>query len=402
MSAPQRLSAAQAAARLGVKRATLYAYVSRGLLSRTVDRDGRTSLFDAAEIDDLRTRRRRPAEGEVASVISSAITRLDEAGPSYRGESVLELVAADVDFEQVADLLWQQPAPPDAWGLPDAWAQALAAVHRAAPGDTLLLDRLRITVAVLSSLDPLRHDPSPGAVAQAGRHLLIGYLVGLRPRQGRTRERFADDLWHALVPDPGSAAQRRCLNAVLVLLADHGLAASTFTVRIAASVRADPYSLVSTGLGTVGGVLHGGASDAVHRLLDQADRDGADVAVGRVLGAGQRLPGVGHSVYKRVDPREVALSALIGEAWADDERYGIVEEVRELTQSRLDLPLNIDFALGALTWLARIPDQSAQVFAIARTAGWLAHGMEELTEKPVRFRPVARYTGALTNQTRTR
>lgn len=400
----QLLTAAQAAARLGVKRETIYAYVSRGLLDRTLDTDGRTSRFEPGQVDALRRQRRRSAEGEVGSIISSAITRVAEDGPTYRGRPVIELVRADLDFEAIAELLWSPggaesdhdvPLSADypAWTVPPELGAAIHDLQQALPTSTSLLDRYRMAVSFASAADPLRHNLSDAAVAAAGRRMLAAFVAGLHKLHLGPRDRLADQLWTALTDEPGTAAQRRCLNAALVLLADHGLAASTFAVRIAASVRADPYSLVITGLGPMGGVLHGAASAGVHRLLDQGERDGIEVAVGRVLAAGQRLPGVGHSVYRDRDPRHDILAELIAEAWEEDPRLDSVSALRRLAVDRGDGAANIDLAVGSLTWLAGMGPDAGEFFAIARTAGWLAHAMEEHTEHPLRFRPTARYTG---------
>lgn len=384
------LTAEQAASRLGVKRQTLYAYVSRGLLARTVALDGRTSLFDADSVDALRSQRRRIADGEVPTVIASSLTSIDLSGHHYRGHSVLDLVAIDEPFERVADLLWDDV---DVWSLDADIATRVREANALLPDGTPLLDRLRITVALLSALDPLRNDLTPKSVAHAGRSMLLAMVAALHKLHLGPRELLADQLWLSLTITPGTADQRRALNAALVLLADHGLAASTFAVRIAASVRADPYSLVSTGLGAMGGVLHGAASGQVHHLFEQADQLGADVVLGRELAANRRLPGVGHAIYHGSDPRDVALFRLLEAGWSGSPRFEIVATMRELFLRRLPDAPNIDFSLGALTWLADMEPSAGQLFAIARTAGWVAHAIEELNEPALRFRPVARYVG---------
>ncbi len=384
------LTAEQAASRLGVKRQTLYAYVSRGLLSRTVALDGRTSLFDAVAVDALRTQRRRVADGEVPTVITSSLTSIDLDGHYYRGHSVAELVAKDEPFERVADLLWDDVA---VWSLDPELATRVREANALLPDGTPLLDRLRITVALLSALDPLRNDLTPRSVAHAGRTMLLAMVAALHKLHLGPRELLSDQLWLSLTITPGSADQRRALNAALVLLADHGLAPSTFAVRIAASVRADPYSLVSTGLGAMGGVLHGAASGQVHHLFEQANVLGADTVLGRELASGRRLPGIGHAIYRGTDPRDAALFGLVEAGWSGSPRFEVVATMRDLFLRRLPKAPNIDFSLGALTWLADMDPSAGQLFAIARTAGWIGHAIEELGEPAVRFRPVARYVG---------
>ncbi len=392
MSESTPLTAVEAAARLGVKRQTLYAYVSRGLLERTVDLDGRTSLFDPTEVDGLRQQRRRTADGEVPSIISSQLTKLNEEGHFYRGESVLDLVAADTDFETVADLLWESYGE---WQSTETDTAIIRSAQNGLAEGTRFLDRLRVSVAVLSATDPLRNDLTADALAAAGRRIIAGMVTGLPKLHLGRRERLADHLWLSLTPSPGLDEQRRAVNTALVLLADHGLATSTFAVRVAASVRADPYSLVSTGLGAVGGILHGVASSGVHRLLERAEEVGPAQTIGEELAADRMLPGVGHTVYQQHDSRAGALLDDIRAGWADDPRLQIALDVQEVVAGRLPEPVNIDFALGTLTWLLDTdPDDATALFAIARTAGWLAHATEELDEKPLRFRPTARYIGS--------
>ena len=394
-----RLTAIEAAARLGVKRETLYAYVSRGLLDRTLSLDGRTSLFDARQIDELRTSRRRPARGELRTVITTGITELDETGHRYRGTSITELVGRR--FESVADLIWGHEGD---WAEPTGLRQAVNAVISELPPATPPIDRLRVAIAVASGLDPLRHNQASSAQAAAGRSMIAAATFALGPLAANAiaTPSVAANCVAALTsteaakraaragPDPAEIA--RVVDLALVLLADHGLAASTFSARIAASVRADPYSIVAAGMGPVGGQLHGAASLGVHQLFLEAAAAGVNEALGQHLASGRRLPGLGHTIYVEVDPREVLLSSLIEEVWNGDERLATVVSMRAAMQDHIDLVTNIDFALGALTWLMEAPSWAGEViFAIARTVGWVAHGIEEFDESPVRFRPTARY-----------
>ena len=152
--------------------------------------------------------------------------------------------------------------------------------------------------------------------------MLTGMVDGLPNRNSEHASNagkpppLADRLWDALADADadGTRAQRGSLNAALILLADHGLAASTFAARVAASVRADPYSIVQAGMGALGGPLHGAASQPVHRLLEEAATVGPERAVGQRLANNEKIPGIGHLVYRTVDPRAVALRDLIAQA----------------------------------------------------------------------------------------
>jgi citrate synthase len=148
-------------------------------------------------------------------------------------------------------------------------------------------------------------------------------------------------------------------------------------------------------MGVMGGTLHGAASGSVHELLADAETSGDTIAaVGAVRRRLGLFPGFGHAVYQVQDPRYAALMALVVDAWGADPRLVHVYRVRDLISQRSDAIPNTDLALGALTYLARMPiDAGEAIFSIARTAGWLAHAMEEYDEKPLRFRARERYIG---------
>ncbi|MFN3215948.1 MAG: citrate/2-methylcitrate synthase [Acidimicrobiales bacterium] len=416
------LNATEAAARLGVKKATLYAYVSRGLLHRRVALDGRTSLFDSDELDELRTGRRRVADGEVGTLISTGVTDVADGSVTVAGLDLIALARSGVGFEAVAELLWAgaaasggsatpaEPTGPARWRR-DGEACALAVRVAAALGpDAAAIERLRVACAAVSTGDPLRSDLSPAGVAAAGRRLLpasIAALGAARPdadtvdtatatdtAAGSVAPAVADALWPCLSPLPATAERVRCLDTALVLLSDHGMATSTFGARIAASVRADPYAVVAAGLGVVGGALHGAASHEVHRLVVAA----AEGDPAEVIGDARRrlgwFPGYGHSIHRTCDPRAGVLFDAIDAAWNDDPRLEVVAALRAIVAERTDAVENIDLALGTFTWLAAMDDRAGEaIFAIARTAGWLAHAIEEYAEAPLRFRPRPRYTG---------
>jgi citrate synthase len=175
-------------------------------------------------------------------------------------------------------------------------------------------------------------------------------------------------------------------------MADHELATSTMAVRVAASVHADVYDALSAGLATLAGPLHGGASQLAYELLVVAERDGVDRALNDVLRELRLVPGFGHTVYKNGDARYHALMALT-EPLLTPERRALVYEMVEVAQAhQVPLP-NCDLALAALSWGTGLPpDTGRTVFAIARVVGWTAHYLEELQERPLRFRARAIYS----------
>jgi citrate synthase len=366
------LTTNQAARRLGVKPATVYAYVSRGLL--TSEKLNRQSMFDVAEVEALA--QRTGARGAVAAVtdrIRTRISLLEHDRLYYRGRSVTEL-SSTKRFEDVAHWLWTSV---DTVGLQFPEGQE---IWMALPDSATLTDRVRVAVALASAGDPLRFDLDRSvSTAKA----LIADVVESLPLMGKPQGTdIADRLWARLSPLP---PQPDVLNAALILLADHDLAVSTMAARVAASARAHPYAVVSAGLGAMEGQKHGTATTLAHRFLVQAAADPMG-AVAERLRTGQPIPGFGHRVYQARDPRAEHLLALLrghGELVAD----------RIIETQPLTFP-NIDLALAQLGLTFQMPpDAGEAIFAIARIVGWIAHAMEEYLEPGLRFRMLGVYTG---------
>ncbi len=464
MADTEWISAAEAARRLGIKQATLYSYVSRGVLTRRRVSGGRGgaradggaggradgvpggkgSRFDPGEVEELARRGgpRRPP-GLAGLVIESGVTEIADDRLWFRGLDALDL-ARDWDFEDVCELLWGVRPGPGPVGLgpagpdPGEWQAAPAALaagraaQAALPPGTFPLERLQVIVPALAAADPLRLQFDPPAVAAAGRAIIAG-LVDCLPLAGdaeqQTPARAGDQpaaapagdqpaaapagdqpvtaraagqqgagiparLWPRLCPGEPPPGLLDALRAALVLLADHELAASTLAARVAASVRADPYAVVASGLGAVGGALHGGASLGAETMLAAAqDAAGAPRVVGELLRRGERVPGFGHFVYRGGDPRAGLLLAMVRSAVPASPRLAVVDSVlAEMHRRALPEP-NIDFALAVLASCAGMIRGAGEViFAVARTAGWLAHALEEYTARTP-LRPRAVYTG---------
>jgi|GEM_PF-11525 len=419
------INAADAAQRLGVKQATLYAYVSRGMLARRRGEDGRSSLFEADEVARLveRGQRGEPrrAAGTADFVIESELTEVADGRLRYRGLEVTKL-ALWRPFEEVAAWLWTGGLGHSGLGHDGPWQatpEAVAAgagAQAALPEGTLPLERLRVIVPAMAATDPLRLHLDPPAVIAAGRTIIAGMIDCLpdpgSPAQNGSPARLAEGgiagrFWYKICPrrpDPGLLG---ALRAAMALLADHELAASTFAARMAASVRADPYAVVATGLGALGGGLnanprHGGASLGAETMLAAA-REPADAVrvVGDLLRRGERIPGFGDFHHggrgadqgHQADPRAQALLDLIRKAAPRSARYAVAEAVLAETGRRSLPEPTVDFALATLTSVAgMIPGAGEAVFAVARAAGWIAHALEEYA-KNAPLRPRTVYTG---------
>jgi citrate synthase len=384
------VNARTAAERLGVDVRTLYAYVSRGALRRVPGPDGRSSRYDSDELDLLARRSRprtlpRPA-ASIDLIIATRVSTVTDGMVRYRGTDVLDLVKAEQPFERVADLLWQadRPASDHARWLPAAGEWPAFPTSPEIP----VLHRFAIAVAAMPSASS-PGDTAPDVAAgpsgpdwpSCGRRT-IGRLIdasGPASRDHRQAERLghagpvgdvdpvARRLWQRWSPLRATAPRVRALDLALVLLAEHELALSTLSVRVAASARATPASCLLAGLSTLSGSLHGGAARTVHDKL--AAREPV-------------VTGFGHPVHRHGDPRVTPLLEAVYAVATPADRQLIETAHREAPK-----PLNVDFALGALTYTARMPAEAATaIFAIARVAGWIAHAAEEYREPPLRFR----------------
>ncbi|MBG0851998.1 citrate synthase [Streptomyces spinoverrucosus] len=397
----RRLSTKEAAELLGVKAETVYAYVSRGQLSSHRTPGGRGSTFDAAEVEALARRNRRESAGSSAPgtdmAVRTRITLIDKDRYYFRGVDATEL-AARHSYEEIAEWLWTgQLRPGITFTAPkDSVAVARRAVD-ALPEHSGPTDRLRVAAVAAASADPLRFDLSEDAVLGTARVLIPTLVAALPPVRYTHRDQgpLAQRLWGRLSPRDPDDASLRALDTALGLLVDHDLAASTLAVRVAASARAHAYAAVSAGLGVIEGPLHGAASGLAHRILMEVlDQGDAAPVIAAELRAGRRIPGLGHRLYSGEDPRARALFALL-EAMPDAEpALAAARDVVATAARHTPLHANVDLALAVLTASCGMPATAGEtIFAVARTAGWIAHALEEYAERPLRMRPSGQYVG---------
>lgn len=379
------MSSAEACDRLGIRPQTLYAYVSRGLL--TPRKVGRRSRFPVSQVEALaqRTARgRRPGRFEIN--IETGVTLLDPRGRLfYRGVDATAL-AGDWSYERVAAWLWDgedRGEPQVPWAADAEAVEAARGAQLALPAGVALGPRLRLALAAMAAVGGER--PAPPT--------LVATLVESLPVLGAERGgSIAERLWPRLTAHRPTTEAIRALDAALVLLADHELAASALAARVAASTWAGPHEVVLAGLATLAGPLHGGADEPVRVLLADAARRGAANAIDDALEVTRRLPGVGHTVYQTLDPRCDALLPFV--RTAVPARAALVDGVASAMQERTGTFLNVDFALGALVHVTKmVPEAGRTIFAVARIAGWLAQAAEESAHR-LRFRPRAVYIGA--------
>lgn len=361
---------AEAARLLGVRPATLYAYVSRGRIGRRSAADGRTSLFALADVEALaRTSRRGPHEPRpsIDVRITSAVTSLGEDGIRFRGHELSDLVRQH-SFEAIAELLWTGELTDPTW--PSCRETSLT---RDIP-DVEPIARLAIAAHVLGDRHPGDDAPT------AARRLLCcaPAVLGARRSTGSIARRLAS-AWTRTPSNEMVSA----IDTALGVLADHELAASTLAVRVAASVRSPPSAAFAAGLAVVAGRLHGRASQDAQELLRTCEADGVGETVASYLADRRKIPGFGHKVYRTRDPR----FDLLVEAVRPLGDLTLLDDVLAEVGRTVPKHPNVDLALGALTWRLGL-DMRVPLFAVARIAGWAAHYAEEVEAPPVRFRGV--------------
>lgn len=393
MITPAWLSAAEAARRLGVKRETLYAYVSRGLV-RSTPKDGRTRARLYARDDIERARRRAEDRRDPAAVathalshgspvLESSITLIEGGRLFYRGHDAVEL-SRSRSVTDVASLVWRGTF--DAFPAVRTRRLAGSAAVRALP----FVARAQCLLAVAAAREPLTFDLRADAVIAAGARivdLMVLAAGGVGETDVPVEERLAMG-WKV----PRRAAS--LLRAAIILSADHELNVSAFTARCVASAGGSPYGAVIAGLAALEGIKHGGLTTRVESMLHgmRKERSGHEALASR-LREGATLDGFGHPLYPDGDPRATELLARLEARYPRSAELRFVRNVAAAAWSALQQRPTIDFALAALTRVAGLPPRSGlALFAIGRTIGWIGHALEQYASGTL-IRPRARYVG---------
>ena len=394
------LSAGRAAEEVGVSVATLYAYVSRGMVrSEAVGGSKRNRRYRADDVRRLKERkeRRRDPDGVVEGVLSwgtpvmeSGITLIEEGRLYYLGREVGDL-ASHKSIEEVASLLWTGD---------ETLAERLFSVDDRPPSERIEavlgslagmppVEVFQVLLPLAAAEDPAAYDLRPEAVARTGARIL---RLMVAATSGETGRGLTDALRLGWAPEEVGAGA--LLDAALVYCADHELPVSTFAARCVASSGASPYAVVLAGLAALGGVKHGGEVELVEAFLREVETSGdARAVISGRLRRGERIPGFGHSLYPDGDPRGAGLLDLTTEAYPTSlavRRSGMVaEEILHL----MGTGPTIDFALATLARTLSLPSGAAvALFGLGRTVGWIAHATEQYRSNTL-IRPRARYTG---------
>ncbi|MFH0298626.1 citrate synthase family protein [Bradyrhizobium sp. 31Argb] len=387
------LSAREAAAELAISPATLYAYVSRGLIRSEPSADSRSHRYRAEDVRGLKERRTPSPEPRGLRsfdadlpVMDSAIATITEDGPIYRGVNCVDLAEKDT-LEHTATLLWDVTgvdpfAPGNCPFVSDEMRAIAEAARRAAP-----IDRAIAVLALAASADPRAFTRAPDGRAMVGARivrLLVATMLNREPSSEPLHVQIAD----AWAGDNKHAAD--LIRRTLVLLADHELNASTFTARCAASTGLNLYDAVIAGLAALKGPKHGGAGVLASRLVKTLVDQDVEPVIRERVALGERFAGFGHGVYRRGDPRaQSLLDALARTGAARKFTREVPERIAEATGEFV----NIDYALAVLVHSLRLPVGSElALFAMARSVGWIAHASEQLQRGRL-IRPRARYVG---------
>ncbi|RKH22362.1 helix-turn-helix domain-containing protein [Corallococcus sp. CA041A] len=432
------LRAEEAAALLGVKRATLYTYVSRGLVRCVPEKGTKENRYLRADVERLKTRHdARAGHAAVASgalrwgepVIDSSVSRISEEGLSYRGHDAVELATRGHRFEAVAELLWTGhlslesttwPAPEAPWDNagstePPVRGKRQSASERVAstPRDALLVSPTALAamlprdtppLSALAALVPLIAASDAGRFAAPveqdmlrARRIIrhLGAWVCVAQAPSRVSRALKEPTVAASLATAWDAKPKRTaelINLALVLCADHELNTSTFAARVTASSGADLYACISAALAAISGHRHGGACDRVEALIAEVGRPerAAQVVHGR-LRRGEAVTGFGHRLYLKGDPRTPPLVAAASSVKPEAPKVRVARAVMDTMRDAGHPPPSLDWGLVMLADALGLPSGAATVlFSLGRTAGWVAHVLEQ-REQGHLLRPRARY-----------
>jgi citrate synthase len=387
------LSAREAVGLLDVKLATLYSYVSRGLVQSVPSRAAHGRLYARADVERLKARHdARAGHAAVAAgalrwgepALETQISDIRADGPYYRGISALALLERARSFECAAELVWTGVLPTGV-----RWPRGDVRTTRQVPARSQQLTRLALEVGELSLHDKRRRD-SQGAELARGRWLL-SRLAGAE--HGDSEPAIAAGLLKKLGGRPSKDAIQR-LDRALVLCIDHELNASTFTARVAASAGSELFACIAAGLHTLSGNAHGGVSARVEALIDEiVQKKSVKRVLRSYLAQGTQVPGFGHRLYPTGDPRCRALLTLAEDTGRGARRLEALRALVEVMHDERQLLPNLDLGLVALSLALDLrPCSTSSVFAIGRIAGFIAHILEQRAQGYL-LRPRARYIG---------
>ncbi len=357
----------------------------------------------------------RGLEGVVANTTRLSDVVGDKGQLVYAGYDINEL-AGKVSYEEVVFLLWNNRLP-NREELTSC-ANTLRSLRvlpggvvdfiKSAPKNALPMDVMRTAVSMLGVYDPAMHlEATPDINRQRARSITakIGVIAAYfhRARRSLPLPPIREDLGeaaHFLYLMTGEEPTREAaetLDLAFVLHADHGTNASTFSARVTISTLTDMYSAITSAIGTLKGPLHGGANEGViHMLQKIGTLENVDSYIEEQLAQKKKIMGIGHRVYRTLDPRAPHLRTMaikLSEKTGDPKWIKMSERIAALMKEKKNLNANVDFYSATVYYTLGIPtDLFTPVFAVARTSGWCAHILEQLEDNRL-FRPLSEYIG---------
>lgn len=396
------LTARQASAALGVSLPTLYAYVSRGMLSsEPVGGRARIRRYlkeDVLRLLERRDLRRNPAKAAEKSLhwgtplLQSGLTLIDRNRLFYRGLDATEL-AEHSTLEEVAALLWTGDSVRASTlfaGRSESLPRMIASLSKrySSLGP---VERCQFVLPLAASSDLSAYDLRPASVVQTGARILRIVFSAVAGSPVAPPLELA--LARAWLPKRTSAAH--CLRVALILCADHELNISAFTARCIASAQATLYEVVLGAMAAFRGRRHGGISEAVETLFRDAEqvRDCRKVVAARLQSLGY-IPGFGHQLYPEGDPRAEKL-LLLAKMYESEVQGKLTRRLIQAAHTLAGERPNLDFGLAAFARALALPSEAPiAIFGLGRTIGWIAHAIEQYADNQM-IRPRARYTGPI-------
>lgn len=394
---PEYVPAAEAIRMLGIHLQSLYAYVSRGWIRSIKQKGQRERLYSVEDIERLRIRSKaRLGHGAIAAeamnwgapVIPTMITEITSRGPRYRNHHAVDLARSGRSFESVAELLWsgilhEEPLRWEVERLPPSVSQMALSTAVQSAGQ-LLEVFASFTLALGMARGSIEERMRSGTTLPAARHVLqtfvgcFGYASSGRFEPMNTGDSVAEGLARACGVAP-TTANLEALQAILILLADHELSPGAFTARLAASSGAPLSTCIVAGICPTTGSLTGRLYDRVEDLLRGEDT-GAQLlgTVSSMCERGVTPPGFEHPLYPKGDPRGRYLIELSRRLFAPTKRLTAIYNLVEEAESRLNLHARQELAVVTLAIAIGLPRGCCgALFTLSRTAGWVAHVLEQ-------------------------
>jgi len=354
-------------------------------------------------------------EGIVAAQTYLSDVRGDVGELIYRGYDINEL-AGNVGYEETVHLLHYGKLPNRA-ELDQLKAklasfrtlpQGVIDLIQSLPKDTVPMSALRTGISALGCFDQTADDNSKESLEEKALIIIAQIPIVTAYfhlyRQGKPLVESRSDLGEAAnflyLINGGKEADPESVDTLdmcYVLHADHGMNASTFASRVTIATLSDIYSAITSAIGTLKGPLHGGANEAVIRMLQEiGSLDNVDGYIQDCLETKKKVMGIGHRVYKVLDPRALKLRKMVlkmGEKVADPKWIKMSDKIAEIMLHEKGLHANVDFYSASVYYSLDIPiDLFTPIFAIARTSGWSAHVLEQMANNRL-IRPQSDYIG---------